>query len=120
MKKKNVSAALALTAGLIVAAAAGAVRAEQDEDEIEVKRKICLSLAINTSVEPETAKRENSGLISVEPQIEFGSLISAESFEFGSLIGGLPNFTSSRHCYVVKVRVVPHIKILEEPGRRSN
>ena len=108
MKKKNVSAALALTAGLIVAAAAGAVRAEQHEDEIEVKRKICLSLAINTSVEPETAKRENLGVI------------SPPSFGFSDGLGGLPNFTSSRHCYVVKVRVLPRIEILEEPGRRLN
>ena len=126
--KNKLAAAVALTVGVIVAAASGAVRAEPDD--IEFTRTVCLSLRVFTTVKPENPD-VLFGMISTVPgaYIKIAETMYPDPEKMldylappptviglqAPMIGGFPDYKTSRHCFVIQIQVRPRIEIVEEP-----
>ena len=111
--KTTICAAIALTAGVVVASA-GAVHAESDD--IEFTRKVCLSLAVSTNVKPENAGVSRVNMIP-EMQVKWMMQGLANGGSMGTpipMIAGFPDANTSKYCFVVQIQVRPRIEIVEE------
>ena len=125
--KNRVAAAVALTTGVIIAAASGAVRAEPDD--IEFTRTVCLSLRVFTTVKPENPDVSSSMISTVpgaylnivekihsDPEKMIDYLAPRTVFDLQApMLGGFPDHKTSRHCFVIQIQVRPRIEIVEEP-----
>ena len=126
--KRNFPAAIALTAGVVAAAAVHA-----ENDDIELTRTVCLSLGVSTTVKPQNPDMlSDHDIVFAVPELsvkiaEIHSGLAAwpewssSGFDTVSpMIAGLPASIddNSRHCFVIQVQIRPfttRIEIVEEP-----